>query len=110
MRMPFPKYPLSAALVLGALPGTAAADVLYATGTFFEDAGDGYSDQTGDFRRATFRAQTKNGKVTVTVAKAEGRRPQECPNLSSIWCRRPLHRFTPSRDPIECKPSRCLAK
>jgi hypothetical protein len=81
MRIPFPKYPLSAALLLCALPGTAAADVLYATGSLFEDARDGYSYQTGDFRRATFRAQTKNGKVAPTFAKAEGKRPQECPNF-----------------------------
>ena len=53
-----------------------------ATGSLYEDAGNGYGYQTGDFRRTTFRAQTKNRKVTVTVAKAEGKRPPECPNFA----------------------------
>jgi len=46
-----------------------------AQGTLYEDAGDGYAYQTGDFHRTTFRAETKNGKVVVKVATSAGKRP-----------------------------------
>jgi alpha-glucosidase len=49
------------------------------TGSLYEDAGDGYGYQSGDFRRTTFRAKTKDGKVVVT-SSAEGSRQTECPN------------------------------
>ena len=50
-----------------------------ATGSLYEDAGDGHAYQSGDFRRTTFRAETKDGKVVVTPT-AEGSRKAECPD------------------------------
>ena len=53
-----------------------------AEGMLYEDSGEGYGYQAGDFRRTTFRAVTKGGKVTVSEADAEGKRQPECPNMT----------------------------
>jgi alpha-glucosidase len=52
-----------------------------AEGELYEDAGEGYGYRTGDFRRTTFRAETKNGKMTVVVAHVEGRRSPDWTNF-----------------------------
>ncbi len=51
-----------------------------AVGTLYEDAGDGFAHQTGDFRRTTFRAETKDGRVVVT-STAAGSRATACPDF-----------------------------
>jgi alpha-glucosidase len=46
-----------------------------ATGTLYEDAGDGYGYRQGDFLRTTYSAKAAaDGTVTVQVAKTEGQR------------------------------------
>ncbi|MDI1289590.1 MAG: glycoside hydrolase family 31 protein, partial [bacterium] len=45
-----------------------------ATGTLYEDAGDGYGYQTGEFRLSTFTAVRNGDKVSVSVA-TEGAMP-----------------------------------
>ena len=52
-----------------------------AEGMLYEDAGEGYGNRAGDFRRATFRAKTKDGKIVVSVADVEGSRQPECPDF-----------------------------
>lgn len=44
-----------------------------ATGTLYEDGGDGMEYMLGDYLLTTFKATSKNGKVTVEAAKREGR-------------------------------------
>ena len=44
-----------------------------ATGTLYEDGGDGMEYMLGDYLMTTFKATSKNGKVTVEAAKREGR-------------------------------------
>ena len=46
-----------------------------ATGTLYDDAGDGFANQAGDFFLATFQARQEGGKVRVTVTKKTGSRP-----------------------------------
>ena len=53
----------------------------HAEGMLYEDAGDGYGNMAGDFRRATFRAKTNDGKVVVSVADVEGSRQPESPDF-----------------------------
>ncbi|CAN5816525.1 glycoside hydrolase family 31 protein [soil metagenome] len=43
-----------------------------ATGTLYEDAGDGYGYAKNEFRLTTFAAKSEGGKVTVSVAKRGG--------------------------------------
>jgi alpha-glucosidase len=43
-----------------------------ATGTLYEDAGDGYGYTTGEYLLTTYAAQREGDTVRVTVAKAEG--------------------------------------
>jgi alpha-glucosidase len=45
-----------------------------ASGLLFEDAGDGYGYQSGDFLSTTYRAETHNGQVVVSVAASVGQR------------------------------------
>ncbi len=45
-----------------------------AEGRFYEDAGDGFGYQTGDYRLTTYRAETKAGKVVVAEAGHQGKR------------------------------------
>ena len=49
-----------------------------ATGTLYEDAGDGWGFRNGEFLRTTYTASTADGIVTVKVASTEGKmaRPQ----------------------------------
>ena len=43
-----------------------------ATGTLYEDAGDGWAFQKGQFLLTTYSASTKDGKVTVRIEKNRG--------------------------------------
>ena len=45
-----------------------------ASGLLFEDAGDGYGYQSGDFLSTTYRAETHNGQVVVSVSASVGQR------------------------------------
>src|SRR5208283_401287 len=45
-----------------------------ASGLLFEDAGDGYGYQSGDFLSTTYRAETHNGQVVVSVTASVGQR------------------------------------
>jgi alpha-glucosidase len=47
----------------------------FATGTLYEDAGDGWGYQSGDFRRTTYTAYQDGGVVRVVVSAVEGSRP-----------------------------------
>jgi alpha-glucosidase len=47
-----------------------------ASGRLYEDAGDGYGYQKGDFLLTTYRAVREGRTVTVTVEHAEGARPR----------------------------------
>lgn len=46
-----------------------------ATGTLYEDAGDGFAYRTGDYRLTTFSAQREGDTVRITVTNTEGNRP-----------------------------------
>jgi alpha-glucosidase len=45
-----------------------------ATGTLYEDAGDGWSYKQGDYLLTTYAAEKKGNEITVTVSKSEGKR------------------------------------
>ncbi|MBA4028044.1 MAG: alpha-glucosidase [Planctomyces sp.] len=45
-----------------------------ATGTLYEDAGDGFGYQQGDFLRTTYTATRRGDTVTVAIGSAEGNR------------------------------------
>jgi alpha-glucosidase len=45
-----------------------------ASGTFYDDAGDGYGYQKGDFRLSTFEAEVKGEVLTIKEANAKGSR------------------------------------
>jgi alpha-glucosidase len=45
-----------------------------AEGTLYEDAGDGYGYQTGDYLLTRYRAERRNGTVTIKVLSGEGSR------------------------------------
>ncbi len=45
-----------------------------ATGTLYDDAGDGWGYQSGDFLLTTYTAKREGGKVRVSVASTEGQR------------------------------------
>jgi alpha-glucosidase len=49
-----------------------------ATGTLYEDAGDGYGYQKGEFLLSTYTAKKIDGRVEITISKADGsmKRPQ----------------------------------
>ena len=47
-----------------------------ATGTLYEDAGDGYGYQHGDYLLTTYTAERQGDTVTVRVAKTAGNRPR----------------------------------
>jgi alpha-glucosidase len=47
-----------------------------AQGSLYEDAGDGYAYQQGDFLLTTYRAQQSPAGITLTISKAEGHRPR----------------------------------
>ncbi len=44
-----------------------------AAGSLYEDAGDGYGYQHGQFRRTRFTAETRHGRLIVKIAGEEGR-------------------------------------
>lgn len=46
-----------------------------ATGTLYEDAGDGYGYQKGEYRLSTFVAALKGDQVEVTISNVEGSMP-----------------------------------
>lgn len=46
-----------------------------ASGTFYEDAGDGWDFQTGGYSLVEFGAQLSNGQLTVAVNSAQGNLP-----------------------------------
>ncbi len=46
-----------------------------ASGTMYEDAGDGFGYRKGDYRRSTFTAVRRGDAVEVRFGKAEGKRP-----------------------------------
>lgn len=62
--------PMLDTLTLVVNPGPDGA----ASGTLYEDAGDGFGYRNGDFRITNFASKTKNGVTTVTLA-ADGLRP-----------------------------------
>lgn len=45
-----------------------------AEGRLYEDAGEGYGYQKGDYRLTTYRAEVRDGAVHVTIARGEGAR------------------------------------
>ncbi len=47
-----------------------------AEGRLYEDAGDGFAYRDGDYLLTTYRAATQDGRIVVTVAATEGRRPR----------------------------------
>ncbi|PTY08891.1 alpha-glucosidase [Opitutaceae bacterium EW11] len=47
-----------------------------ASGDLYEDDGDGFSYQKGNYLLTTYQAETKNGQVVVTVKSTEGQRPR----------------------------------
>ena len=47
-----------------------------AEGRLYEDAGDGFGYLKGDYLLTTYRARLQNGRVVVTIAAKEGRRPR----------------------------------
>jgi alpha-glucosidase len=47
-----------------------------AEGRLYEDAGDGWAFQKGDYLLTTYRARTEGGKVIVSIANSEGSRPR----------------------------------
>lgn len=46
-----------------------------ATGRLYEDDGDGFGYQRGEFRLTTYEAEVRDGRVQVRVARSEGRWP-----------------------------------
>ena len=56
-------------------------DTGHATGTLYEDAGDGYGYQHGDYLLTTYAAERQGDVVTVRVAKTEGQRPRPHRNV-----------------------------
>lgn len=46
-----------------------------ASGTLYEDAGEGFGHREGDFLLTTFKAQKSGDEVRLSVSKTEGRRP-----------------------------------
>ncbi len=53
-----------------------------ADGTLYEDAGDGYGYQRGDYLLTTYHAQREGGSVVVTVAGTEGQRKRPARQVS----------------------------
>jgi alpha-glucosidase len=47
-----------------------------ATGTLYEDRGEGYEYQQGDFLLSTYTAERQGDTVQVRLAAAEGQRPR----------------------------------
>ena len=47
-----------------------------ATGTLYEDAGDGYGYRTGDYLLTTYAARMDGERVRIEVAATEGKRPR----------------------------------
>jgi len=45
-----------------------------ASGTLYEDAGDGFEYKQGDYLLTTYTAAALNGQITVNISKAEGKR------------------------------------
>ncbi len=48
-----------------------------AVGTLYEDAGEGYGYQKGEFLLSTYEAVREGGKVTVRLVKSEGSMPRK---------------------------------
>ncbi len=57
-------------------------DTGYATGTLYEDAGDGWNHLTGDFLLTQYEAFTNNNTVTVTTASSQGSMPRPSRTLN----------------------------
>ena len=53
-----------------------------ASGRLFEDAGDGYGYEDGDYLLTSYQAETRGETVVVTTERAEGRRPR--PNRTIV--------------------------
>lgn len=47
-----------------------------ATGQLYEDDGDGFAYQQGNYLLTTYRAEVRDGKVNVTIASTVGQRPR----------------------------------
>lgn len=45
-----------------------------ASGTFYDDAGDGYGYKDGDYRLSKFEATTENGQLVVRESLISGKR------------------------------------
>ncbi|MBS0198310.1 MAG: DUF5110 domain-containing protein [Planctomycetes bacterium] len=58
-----------------------------ATGTLYEDAGNGYGYQKGEYLLTTYEAVQEGGTITVKVAKTEGQmaRPKRACNVKVIF-------------------------
>ena len=49
-------------------------DNLQATGTLYEDDGDGFGYRNGDYRMSSITAKVENKRLTVSISKSEGLR------------------------------------
>ena len=58
-------------------------DNLQATGTLYEDDGDGFGYRNGDYRLSRITAKVENKRLTVSIGKAEGLR-DETPRILRI--------------------------
>ncbi len=58
-----------------------------ATGTLYEDAGDGFGYQKGEYLLTTYQAKQEGDKVTVTVLKTEGQMARPERSVSVIVLR-----------------------
>ena len=47
-----------------------------AEGWLYEDAGDGFGYQKGDYLLTHYQAQRRNGKLEVSIVSSEGQRPR----------------------------------
>lgn len=61
-------------------------DTGFASGTLYEDAGEGYGYRTGEYLLTRYEARAENGIVTVTVASTEGamKRPARAVTVSLV--------------------------
>lgn len=53
-----------------------------ASGKLYEDDGDGFGYKKGDYSLTTYTARRENGKVVVSIASSEGKRPRPIRTVS----------------------------